>query len=326
MSEEILNYDLNPDESITDHDAVCIAQAGKLLQIGYLEYETAVYGTAYFQNDDIHYFISAREETMDRFLRQSYQQNITPTPVKYYFKRYDLVNDSEEAIKRRFRYEVAHRLQAAYPRVFFEALQALTAQPSPGSAYTLLLEMTEQLDSCFDLQQLQLFGQLLEMLLRGRLLTLEGYQLLSRWLDNEYEKIAVEPAASGDYRRTYSGFAYQKPNGQTAYFCDAFPYMASEKHMLFINKGYIVTPILTRTTYADSFQSLEPSREAFKKDLTFYLGGPYLRLMRLLRQLPPSVDTARYWAYQEALESAGSKPALDAFRYYGYLWNVPLRQ
>ena len=48
--------------------------------------------------------------------------------------------------------------------------------------------------------------------------------------------------------------------------------------------------------------------------------------MRLLRQLPPSVDTARYWAYQEALESAGSKPALDAFRYYGYLWNVPLRQ
>ena len=324
MSEDIKAYDLNPDESITDHDAVCIAQAGKLLQIGYLEYETAAYGAAYYDNADIQYFISSREDTMDRFLHQSLLAGIFATPVKYYVKRYDLVNDTAEAIKQRFRLEVARKLQAAYPPVFFTAMRALTSPASSNAAYPVLKEFSDQLDSCFDLNHLQLFGNLLEMLLRGRHLSLEGYQLLHQWLDKEYEKIAVEPAASGDYRRTYSGFAYQKPNGQVSYFCDAFPYMAAEKQVMFLAKGWLVTPILTITYYAGSFQSLEHSRDAFKADLEHYLGQLYHKLMGLLRTLPASVDQASYGHYLAQLVETGSRQAVDALRYYGHLWHIPL--
>ena len=94
---QVIDYDLGPEEGIADHDQVCVSQANKLLQIGY---ETAVYGSAYCSRDgEINYYISAKEDTMDKFLCNCYQQNIYPTPAKYFFKRYDLVNDTEEEIK-----------------------------------------------------------------------------------------------------------------------------------------------------------------------------------------------------------------------------------
>lgn len=320
----IINYDLGPDDGIIDHDAVCVAQASKLLQIGYLEYETAVYGSAYSKDGEIHYYISAKEDTMEKFQKNCYQSGIYPTPAKYFCKRYDLINDTEEEIKLRFRLDTARSLRDSYPRLFFEAVNALTAPISSNAAFPIVKALTEQLDSCFDLNQLAIFGELLEMLSRGRLLTPESTLLFQQWLDKEYEKISIEPIASGDYRRTYSGFAYQKPDGTVKYLIDAFPYMAKEKHTAFLAKGYIVTPILTITYYADSFNNLFDSKDAFQKELAQYLGPMYLQLMTLLRQLPAGVDETLYHTYLDKIAACESKLALESFLYYGHLWNVTL--
>lgn len=318
----VADYDLGPEAGINDHDQMAISQANKLLQIGYLEYETEVYGSAYYKNGEINYYISAKDETMDKFLRNCYQQNIYPAPAKYFSKRYDLINDTEEEIKTRFRLSVAYKLKEAYPPVFFEALTALTAEDCKNGAFALMNELCEQLDSCFDMHQLNLFGDLTEMLFRGRLLTKESYILLNQWLAKEFEKISVEPIASGDYRRTYAGFAYQKPDGTIKYFIDAFPYMAMEKQIMFLTKGYVVTPILRITYYADSFNNLMNSREKFKVELEKYVGEMYIKLMQLFRQLPAGVDNDLYHSFMEKIKATGSKAAEEAFLYYGYLWNV----
>ena len=318
----IINYDLGPAEGIVDHDAFCVSQASKLLQIGYLEYETAVYGSAYYQDGEIHYYISTKEDTMEKFQRSCYQTGIYPTPAKYFCKRYDLVSDTEEEVKLRFRLEAARSLRESYPRLFFEALNDLTAPAATNAAFTIVQALTEQLDSCFDLNQLAIFGNLIDMLSRGRLLTKESTILFQQWLEKEYEKISVEPIASGDYRRTYSGFAYQKPDGTVKYLIDAFPYMAKEKQIAFLAKGFIVTPILTITYYADSFNTLSNSRESFRAELEKYLGSMAIRLMTLLRQLPAGVDESLYRSYLEKIKATGSQSALGSFLYYGHLWNV----
>lgn len=321
----IEDYDLGADEGITDHDEMCIAQATKLLEIGYLEYETAGYATAYKKNDETYYYISDGETTMHKFLLKCHEANIYPTPVKYYFKRYDLVEDTEEDVKRKFRVETALKLKEAFPEVYFEAMEKLTENFNGNQAFYLLKEMSEQLDGCFDVNQLNLFGNLLEMMLKGRLLNEPGYILLNEWLQNEYEKLAIEPISSGQYKRTYAGFAYEKPNGQIGYFCDAFAYMATEKQADFISRGYVVTPILTTSYYADSFQKLEHSRDKFKEDLKYYLNETYIGLMKLIKTLDPCVDSELYKDYYNKVKESGSKQALAAITYYGNLWNVDLK-
>ena len=292
------------------------------MEIGYLEYETACYGTAYYKNGDINYYICEKEEMMDKFMVKCLNENIIPTPVKYYYKRYDLLKQSVEYINTIFRYEVARKLQSAYPQIFFDAVLTLTEPLSSNEAYPILDEIAGQLESCFDMNQLQLFDGLLEMLLRARQISYEGYLLLNQWLKKEYEKVAVEPIASGVYRKTYSGFAYKKLGEEIKYYCDAYPYIAKEKQEKYLRAGHIVTPILTATQYGSSFKELDKSKLIFENDLRRYLGSTYIALMELLRTLPAAVDAEKYHTFMERIQETGSRQAIEAFRFYGVLWNI----
>ena len=320
--QDVKDYSLEVADPLADHDTVITLQAQKLMEIGYLEYEAAGYGTAYYKDNDIHYYICEKERTMDKFMEQCLKENIYPVPVKYYYKRYDLLKDTEEMVKIRFRYEIARKMQAVYPKILFDALGNLTESISHNGAYVLLKEMSEQLENCFDMNQLKLFGNLLEMMLQSRQLSYEGYLLLKQWLDKECEKIAVEPMASGVYRKTFSGFAYQEPGKEIRYYYDAYPYMTKEKQIKYINRGYLVTPYLTNTYYGSSFYELEQKKKSFESDLRKYLDFRYIKLMELMRNLPATVNMEKYQVYKEQIAMVGSKQADEVFRYYGILWNV----
>ena len=101
--------------------------------------------------------------------------------------------------------------------------------------------------------------------------------------------------------------------------------MATEKQADFISRGYVVTPILQKSYYADAFQGLTESRAQFKAELEHYLGDNYIRLMKLIKSLDPCVDTALYREYYEKVKETGSKQALAAITYYGNLWNIDLK-
>lgn len=322
IPEDIVDFNLGADDPTIDHDQVVIAQATKLLQVGYLEYEANLYGSAYYQaNGEIFYFISSKESTMEHFFTDCYHNNIYPTPAKFYFKRYDLLD--EDTIKNIFRIEIAKSLKASYPPIFFEAITKITNSPSTNSAFPILCELSEELTSCFDINSLQLFKNLVEMMFTGRLLTKESYILLQQWLEKEYEKISTEPIASGIYKRTFSGFAYSKTDHDIKYFADGCSYTAKEKQINFIKNGYIVTPILSITYYADSFKNLQNySRNSFKSELENYLDISYIKLMQALRTLPPSIDKELYLFYLNKIKSTNCSLAEQAFIYYGYLWNA----
>lgn len=322
MDEIIQDYNLNPDDNISDHDTMCMEQAGKLVQIGYLEYEIAAYGTAVYRDNDIYYYISAKEESVEKFIEQCYLQGLYPTPAKYFFKRYDLLHQSEEEIRKEFRLYVAEKLQEAYPKNFFGFMRGLTANVGTNAAWPLLQEMTRQLEGCFDLKQLKIFENLIKRLLPARLLTVEGYHLLKQWLNREYEKLAIEPTKAGVYQRTYAGFSYRKKNGEIGYFVDAFPYMAHEKQVGILSYNYLATPILTCTYFADSYTQLNVIKEAFKNELKKYCGKNYLDIMGLLKELPTTVDNEKYNSCLEILKQEGEQQAVETMLYYGCLWNV----
>ena len=316
-------FDIESDDLyMMDHDQVCMVQANQLLLMGCLEYETAAYGSAYLQDGLVHYYLSSREESMKKFRNQACFEGIYHTPIKYFCKRYDLLEESEEEINQRFRKEAALKLEALYPKMLLEAAAELNQPISANNGFPILQAMTKVLENSFDLNQLGLFANLLEMLLQGRQINREAYLIMQQWLNAEYEKNAVETIKYGVYKRQYAGFAYEKPDGSRQYFIDALPYLAEEKQTLYLSQGYIVTPILTITYSADAFANPVESRAVFKEELSRYLDDNYLALMRLFRRLPPSIDRDRYQQLAEQIADSCPKAAVDAFRHYGYLCNA----
>ena len=317
---KILDYDLDVDDSIGDHDLACIDQAGRLMKIGYLEYETAVYAIAYRKNQEIYYFMSDYVVNIEQQRNKLLKENIYTTPIRYFFKRYDLVEETEEEVKHKFRLEVARTLATDYSELFFDAIETLIASSNTNSAYSLLKEISKQLDSCFDMNELILFDNLLDMMLNARLLSMEGYQLLQQWLRIEFERIAYEPVDYGQYKRQYYGFAYQKNGGKIKYFIDAVKYKVYSRQVELIRDGYVVTPILRSLYQRESYHELYFCKKQFEQLLQQYTGERYLSLMCLLNDLPSSVDSQIYETYLNSLQDMGTAQEIMDFLYYGRLW------
>lgn len=318
----IAEYDLEADPSIGDHDAACVDQASRLLKVGCLEYETAVYALAFRRQGMVYFYLSDYAPVVKNYKMQLLKENIYSTPIHYFFKRYDLFAQSAEEAKQKCRLEAAQKIDAAYPPLFFDALEKLTAPMSANSSYPLLKQLSAQLENRFDLNHLHLFGDLLDRMFQARLLTSEGYQLFQLWLTNEYEKNAQDSLEYAYYKRLYAGFAYQKPKGAISYFMDAVRNRVWEKQVELIGKGYLVTPILMKTYYRGSYQALNACRTLFTQELAQYADDNYLRMMAQLQSLDAAVDEATYNTYQIALKAYGSQWANTAFIYYGHLWNV----
>lgn len=322
MLEEMIEYDLSPDSAGLDHDALCVAQSGRLLQVGYLEYEVAAYGIAIYRDDQIYYYISEQDAIIHEIAKEGILKNEYSTPIKYYFKRYDLLHKTKEDIMQEFYVYIAKDLQKQYPKDYFCAIGELVNKQSKNTALTLLKEMTQQLDSCFDEKHLQLFESFLDMLLLARHITLESYELMNHWIVQERRKMEVEIISWGNYKRTYSGFAYQKEDAPVRYFIDALPFRALEKQRTFIAQGYTVTPILSCSYYGTSFTDLYSARDGFKKELEKYCGSLYMPLMHWVKRLPASVDVDAYIRYLEQIDEIEYKECLEAYRYYGKIWNI----
>lgn len=319
---EILDYNLDVDETIDNHDLACADQAGRLLKIGYLEYETAVYSIAYRKDHEIYIYMSDHVENIEQRHTNLLYENIFTSPIRYFFKRYDLIEETEEEVKHRFRIEVAKTMVTDYSDIFFDALEELTIQNSNNTAYPLLQDLSIQLNCCFDINELKLFENLLEMMLHARQISAEGYQLLQQWLHKEYERITYESTDYGNYRRQYYGFAYQKVDGKINYFIDAVKYKVSSKQAEMIREGIIVSPILSNLYQRESYHDLYNCRKLFEQLLMQYTGERYIHFMKTLSNLPATVDENLYKKYLQLLERNKNKQTMNDYFYFGNLWNV----
>lgn len=317
------NYFEEFQESVSlDHDVVCTIQAGQLLAMNCLEYEVAAYAVSYYESNEIYYYISSKEKSMQDFIQSALNCNRYCTPLRYFFKRYDVMDTTESDVQKDFRKEIAKRLFHEYPEIYFEAINNLTAFPSDNSAFPMLNSFMDQLENIFDQNYLCIFEDLISFLLNSRFISREAYILLLERINREKAKSTQESVISSNYKRNYAGFAYKKFDGDIKYFVDAVYYLAVEKRNKFIEKGYLVSPILSKTYYADSFNTLEQSKGEFRSTLLNYIDSNFFSILEYLHALPPSVDKQTFSHYYDKVADTGSKYAIDAMKYYGHLWNV----
>lgn len=305
------------DVYLPDHDELCAIQAGQLLNMGCLEYETSAYACAFFKNQKVYYYISGHDESIRSFCQEMCLQGIYHTPIRYFGERFDLLDLTKEETDRKFRLETAYKIKKDYPQQLFQAVYELTMQPSLNKGYEVLQAAAERLENCFDPHQIDLFENLLLMLLKGRLINIQSYRIMLEWVKKEYRKMAIEPLKNGLYQRQYAGFVYEDKLGRRGHFADATLYNAEKKQEFYKNKGYLVTPILKITYYADSYINPLENRTVFLSELDKYLNDDYLRFMRIFAQMGSTINTALYNEWAEKIALSGVKEAMEAFRTFG---------
>jgi hypothetical protein len=309
-------------EQIDNHDELCTLQAEELLNLGFLEHELACYGTAYQEKGEIKFYTTKKEETILELIKSLTVKRIYPTPTQYFVKRCLFLSDQEEMANQSFRLEVIRKLYTQFPAIYFDAINSLTSDPPTNYAFPILKEVSEQLNSCFDLNLLQLFGGLLDMAYQARTLTKEGYMLLGSWLKHEYEKTSEDGVASNNYEKTYACFAYLADNGRVSYYDNAFPYMVVEHRAKMVAEGITVSPIFIKQYHAGSFLELRKTKIFFKSDMEKYLNKMFMKLVCMLNDLSSGIDETLFNVLLDKLKREGTGESVRAFIYYGNLWNL----
>lgn len=239
------------------------------------------------------------------------------TPIRYFGERFDLLDLTKEETDRKFRLETAYKMKKDYPQQLFQAVYELTIQPSLNKGYEVLQAAAERLENCFDPHQIDLFENLLLMLLKGRLINIQSYRIMLEWVKKEYRKMAIEPLKNGCYSGSMLDLSMRISWAEE----DILPmrrFIMQRKNRNFIKTRDIwLRPFLKITYYADSYINPLENRTVFLSELDKYLNDDYLRFMRIFAQMGSTINAGLYNEWAEKIALSGVKEAMEAFRTFG---------
>jgi len=304
-----------------DHDAIAAAQSKELINSGFMEEEFACYGAAYIENGKIKYYISSTERSMNKFTANCILHNIYPTPAKYFVMRCNVLAGSRDEIRQNFKRGTAYVLQQNYPKIYFTAMEKLSAYKPDDQAMPILTAVKNEVENTFNRDALEVFRGLVLEALTMKHLTKEGYAYWINWLTDEYRKMEEDILEYNYYRRSYSGFAYEN-QGRLQYVRNAFETKTIERRNQLIAEGKVVSPILRKDYFAGTYGDLDQGRNQFQSLLKEYYNEAFFEIVRALHSLPAVVPKQKFMECLEAVQATGKEKAVRSLQYHGYLWHV----
>ena len=314
VEQELLLQDL-------DHDAIATAQSRELINSGFMEEEFACYGTAYIETGKIKYYISSTERSMNKFTANCILNNIYPTPAKYFVMRCNVLAGAQDEIRQNFKRRTAYVLQKEYPKIYFTAMEKLSAYKADDQAMPILMAVKAEVENTFDRIALEVFRGLVLEALTMKHLTKEGYAYWLNWLADEYRKMEEDILEYNYYKRSYSGFAYNT-NGRVQYVRNAFETKIIEQRNRMIAEGKVVTPIMHKDFFASTYGALDEGREQFQILLKQYFNEPFFCIVKELHDLSSVVPQQEFLEWLQKVEKTGKQKAVNSLQYHGYLWHV----
>ncbi len=314
VEQELLLQDL-------DHDAIATAQSRELINSGFMEEEFACYGTAYIEAGKIKYYISSTERSMNKFTANCILYNIYPTPARYFVMRCNVLAGAHDEIRQNFKRSTAYMLQEDYPKVYFAAMENLSAYKSDDQAMPILTAVKAEVENTFDREALEVFRGLALEALTMKHLTKEGYAYWMNWLADEYRKMEEDILEYNYYKRSYSGFVYEN-HGRLQYVRNAFETKVIEQRNRMIAAGKVVTPIMHKDFFAGNYGALDEGREQFQVLLKQYFNEAFFDILKELHRLPSVVPQREFAEWMQKVQETGKEKAVTSLRYHGHLWHV----
>lgn len=292
------------------------------LKLGCFDQSFMYFGTAYLDDQGVNYRISAKEDHLQLFVRQSASQGIYPTPIMRHIKRCPVPSGHEDAIGLAVKKETARAIRQRYQQDYFIALAQLSNLTPNDGAYTLLSSWQEDLEGVYDAEELQLFGHGVQMAVNSKVLGAAHDLAFKGWLKAQYRQLENEPIIKGHYKKVLSGFAYEDQRGQLRYFYDAKKEVAYAEQASYVDQGVFSTPVYTKTLWLKEMSDFPVARTAFANEMKAHFEQGYLERLRDIKALPSAISSSLFQELCLRVKETCSDEAYRTFLSYGYRWNL----
>lgn len=257
---------LQPGERIDNHDKVCAEYYSTLLAMGAYDDEYAFFGTTYIEDGIKKAFISSERIKVYNFVRACRERDLYPSIVESMVKRVRVHAGEKEIVGQNLKYNYAEALSMKYPKDFLEDLKRVALCSINNLSESILNNVQNDLEGCFDEDALTLFEGAVEFAYEGKILTSEKYYDYKAWLKVERDFLIERVHSASNFKRTLTGFVYEK-NKSIKYYTNAVEERTHEKRTELMARGQRVTPIFRKDYFFNSFGELPLCLTSFDEQI-----------------------------------------------------------
>lgn len=243
-------------------DAQVAEDVRKKAELGWLEQEFTMYGTAYLQDGEMCYKVSADAGKIYAFIEASTRRQIFCSNVLTHTRTCAVPIGQQEDTALAVKKETACRLRQTYPPELFILLQKLAEQIRTDDAYPYLCAQRDALEGVFDERRLKSFEDLTAHCYSAQKLSPAHYQALAAWIEREKQGLLDDFVSKDRFSKTFYGLAYAAPTG-FRYLHDSLPEYICQRQAALEEKGTFTSPIFAQTLYYNYTYDLAACRQDY---------------------------------------------------------------
>lgn len=293
------------------------------IQLGWLDHEFTVYGTAFYADNTMQYKVSNSSRKIYSFLDSSGLHNIYPANLMCYSERYPLPAGMKEEKNLQVKIMLAKQLRNEFPYEVFSLLNQIAEEIRDDSARVFLEQELEQIEGSFNSIRLGCFKELVAYGYKALRLTAHQYENFMKWIEREYKNFEDDFTAKMTSEGALYAIMYQN-DGQTHYIEDALLEYVYEKKFQLEQKGIITTPVHKQLFWYDYKTSFKDARNIYTAKLQSTINNYYLQQIKEIRATNRPSMLHEKWSRQlleQIKDKIGPSASTTVERYF-YQWDI----
>lgn len=292
----------------------------KLLQAGAVDEEFQLFGCMYLEKGEPGFFVTEREAKMFRFQMDCEQKNIYCTPVSRHTYWSKVTKGERQQLKRQYQFDVIKKLEQQYSDDFFCIIEKIEAIAPTNTAAELLDSWKQQLDSCYDMDLIQLYEASIATALQMKVLTPFTGMSYLEWVNHIKQQFQEDAVQQEGETHVYAGLAYlDQASTEIHYLQFGKHYTAWQKRQALLLQGKLVSPVFLKTMYyiSNDFQTIQAKRQEFATCMREKMNIGYFEKIKGLYQLPSIMQQDSGQLILHDVKSLCRNEEKTAFQLYG---------
>ena len=305
------------EEEHLDHDAVCAAIVGEILNLGGFKQQFPVYLTCYADKGEIYYYVSNNIMHIYDFINKKLQEELYCIPPVRKSMRCIVSSGQKEDLYQKYKVTAARELMAEGVGDIARLLPKL-APKQTSEAQELMEALRVGLKGVFNEEKRQLYRGLLDMAYYAKKINGMYYTHTLEWLDIEEQQLEEERIVHAVHERVYCGFAYYKPDGSIAYYTNAVEESTIARREELMVAGTVVSPILTKRYCFNDVNKFSTVIADFKELLKKNIDENFMKLVDFVYAVQNIAD-----GLIDIELARAEEPLLEkTLKYYKALWQI----
>lgn len=314
---------LSNEDVYKSRDVSTAEMVAEMVALNYFDEQITYYGCAYIKKGRIEYRINENVNKIYEFWKNSEKRGCYTTNVLRHIEFVKIPSGKKEEKTRVVQKNFVDRMKEIYPKELFLVLSTLGSVRADDRATNIFYKWKDELELCYDEDQIRLVEGVLQYAFKAKLLTIETTNVIKVWIEERLEIISNCENTIWQDERWFFGFLFID-NGVIKPYVNAEECIVLERQFNKMAQGIRCTPIFKKKYWVDSNKNkpLREWRNLFEYEMTSLMDSRYMNILEKIWSFPSVISSVEFEKMSEKIDFEKYPASKSVINFYKVMWQV----